>query len=203
MAKGIIDTEFISIIHAKENIIYSAAMLVQDENGKEIYAESWYLNYDLTKFKPHTYKFGLKLANTPKYRPARGEVKIKYSNKKQKGTNLTSLQLKIRKLQKKFNICYWFCKGPTQTDLLLIDKCKNPKICYKIEENENCTKYEGVHHPLEEIRHYAKFLYDPNTQEYTVKGDKIFLRRKKSKQSKKDAYKNNLHTKNFKILKYK
>ena len=41
MAKGIIDTEFISIIHTKENIIYSAAMLVQDKNGKEIFAESW------------------------------------------------------------------------------------------------------------------------------------------------------------------
>ena len=41
-------------------------MLVQDENGKEIFAESWYLNYDLTKFKPHTYKFGLKIANSPK-----------------------------------------------------------------------------------------------------------------------------------------
>ena len=35
MIKGIIDTEFISIIHAKENIIYAAAILVQDEDGKE------------------------------------------------------------------------------------------------------------------------------------------------------------------------
>ena len=105
MAKAIIDTEFVSIIHAKENIIYSAAMLVQEENGKEVFAESWYLNYGLTKFKPHSYKFGLKLANSPKYRPARGEVKNKYSNKSKKGKNLTSLQLTIRKLQKKINIC--------------------------------------------------------------------------------------------------
>ena len=84
MSKEIIDTEFISIIHAKENIIYAAAILVQDENGKEVYAETWYLKYDLTKFKPHTYRFGLKLANTPKYQPARGEAKIKYSNKSKK-----------------------------------------------------------------------------------------------------------------------
>ena len=54
MAKAIIDTEFISIIHAKENVIYSAAMLIQEENGKEVFAQAWYLNYDLTKFKPHT-----------------------------------------------------------------------------------------------------------------------------------------------------
>ena len=46
MAKAIIDTDFISIIHAKENVIYSAAMLVQDENGKEVFAEAWNLNYD-------------------------------------------------------------------------------------------------------------------------------------------------------------
>jgi len=76
MSKAIIDTEFISIIQAKENIIYAAAILVQDEDGKEVYAETLYLNYDLTKFEPHTYRFGLKLANTPKYQPARGEVKI-------------------------------------------------------------------------------------------------------------------------------
>ena len=158
MAKAIIDTEFISIIHAKENVIYSAAMLIQDENGKQVFAQAWYLNYDLTKFKPCKYKFGLKLANTPKYRPPRGEVKNKYTNKSKKGKNLTSLQLTIRKLEQKFNIRYWFCKGPTQTDLLLTDKFKNPKVCYKIEENNNCTKYEGVHHPLEEIQNYAKFL---------------------------------------------
>ena len=103
-------------------------------------------------------------------------------NKSKKGKNLTSLHLTLRKLQQKFNIRYWFCKGPTQTDLLLIDKCKNPKICYKIEENKNCTKYEGVHHPLEEIRCYTKVLYDPSAQDYALKGDKIFLRRKKSKQ---------------------
>ena len=47
MSKAIIDTEFISMIHAKENVIYAAAVLVQDENGKELYAETWYLNYDL------------------------------------------------------------------------------------------------------------------------------------------------------------
>ena len=54
MSKAIIDTEFISIIHAKENVIYAAAVLVQDENGKEVYAETWYLNYDPTNFEPHT-----------------------------------------------------------------------------------------------------------------------------------------------------
>jgi len=198
MSKAIIDTEFISIIHAKENIIYTAAILVQDENGKVVYAETWYLNYDLTKFEPHTYRFGLNLANTPKYQPARGEVKIKYSNKNKKGKNLTSLQLLIRKLQQKFNISYWFCKGPNQTDLLLIDKCRPPKICYKIEENENCIKYEGVHHPLDEIRHYAKFMYDPTSQDYAVRGNNIFLKRKKSVEAKKDAYKGKLKSKKFK-----
>jgi len=85
MSKAITDTEFISIIHAKENVIYSAAIMIQDDNGKEVFAETWYLNYDLTKFKPHTYRFGLKLANTPKYRSATGEVKMKYSNKSKKG----------------------------------------------------------------------------------------------------------------------
>ena len=67
MSKAIIYTEFISIIHAKENIVYSRAIFIQDENGKEVYAETWYLNYDLTKFEHHTHRFGLKLANTPKY----------------------------------------------------------------------------------------------------------------------------------------
>ena len=66
MSKAIIYTEFISIIHAKENVDYSSAIFIQKENGKEVYAETWYLNYDLTKFEPHTYRFGLKLANTPK-----------------------------------------------------------------------------------------------------------------------------------------
>jgi len=129
MSKAIIDTEFISIIHAKENVIYWAAILIQDENGKEVYAVIWYLNYDLKKFEPQTYRFGLKLGNTPKYRPARGEVKIKHSNENKKGKNLTSLQLLIRKLQQRFNIHYWFRKSPALTDLLLIDKCKTPKIC--------------------------------------------------------------------------
>ena len=137
------------------------------------------------------------MANTPKYRPARGEVKIKYSNKSKKGTNLTSLQLLIRKLQQRFNIHYWFCKGTTQTDLLLIDKCRPPKICYKkIEENKNCIKYEGVHHPLDEIRYYAKFMYDPTSQEYPVRGNTNFLKRKKSVEAKKDKYKNKLKSKN-------
>ena len=48
MSKAIIETEFTSIIHAKENVIYSSAILIQDENGKEVFAETWYLNYDLT-----------------------------------------------------------------------------------------------------------------------------------------------------------
>ena len=40
MSKAIIDTEFISIIHAKENITYSGTILIQDENGKEMFAET-------------------------------------------------------------------------------------------------------------------------------------------------------------------
>ena len=122
MSKAIIDTEFISIVHAKENVIYAAAILVQDENGKEVYAET---------LKPHTYRFGLKLANTPKYQPARGKVKIKYLNKSNKGKNLTSLQLLIRKPQQRFNISYWFCKGPNQTDLLLIENVDHLKFVIK------------------------------------------------------------------------
>ena len=56
MAKVIIDTEFISIIHAKENVIYSAAIVTHDENGKEVFAKVWYLNFNLTKYKPHTHR---------------------------------------------------------------------------------------------------------------------------------------------------
>jgi hypothetical protein len=81
LRKAIIDTEFITITNAKENIIYSAAMLVVDEKGNQIYAKEWDLTYNLKGYAPHTYKYGLALANTPKYRPARGEVKTKYRRK--------------------------------------------------------------------------------------------------------------------------
>ena len=51
LSKAIIETEFTSIIHAKENVIYSSAILIQDENSKEVCAETWYLKYDLTKLE--------------------------------------------------------------------------------------------------------------------------------------------------------
>ena len=89
--KAIIDTEFITIMNAKENIIYSAAMVVVDEQGKEIYANEWDLTYNLKGYAPHTYKYGLALANTPKYRPARGEVKTRYRKKKRKTTWLFAI----------------------------------------------------------------------------------------------------------------
>jgi len=92
----------------------------------------------------------------------------------------------LKRLQRKFNILCWFSKGPTQTDLLLIDKCQAPKI----EENKYCLKYEGVHYPLDENRYYAQILYDPTEQEYALKGNTIFLKLKSSKHAKKDAYKN-------------
>ena len=61
----------------RKTLYTRAAILVQNENGKEVYAETWYLNYDLTKFEPHTYRFGLKLANTPKYQPRERRSKNK------------------------------------------------------------------------------------------------------------------------------
>ena len=62
----------------KKTLYTQTAILVQDEDGKEVYAETWYLNYDLTKFEPHTYRFCLKLANTPKVstRERRSKIKI-------------------------------------------------------------------------------------------------------------------------------
>ena len=96
--RAIIDTEFISIMNAKENIIYSAAMLVVDEQGNQIYEKKWDLTYSLKEYAPQTYKYGLALAKTPKYRPARGEVKTKYRRRNVK--QLGCLQLLIRRLQK-------------------------------------------------------------------------------------------------------
>ena len=187
--KAIIDTEFITIMHAKENIIYAAAMIVVDEQGKEIYANEWDLTYNLKGYAPHTYKYGLALANTPKYRPARGEVKTRY--RKRSAKQLGCLQLLIRRLQRNLNIKYFYSKGVTQTDLLLLDKCRAPKICYNIEKNPQCVKYEGIHHPLSEIRYYKQFLFDPESEEYKSLGGKLFLKRMKTHQRKRDAYKNN------------
>ena len=96
------------------------------------------------------------------------------------------LQLIIRRLERQYNILSWFCKGPSKTGLLLIDKCHAPKICYKIEGNPNCIKYEGVHHPLLDIGYYNQLLYDPTSPNYTLKIYIIFLKLKKSRQTKKD-----------------
>ena len=41
-------------------------------------------------------------------------------------------------------------------------------------------------------------MYDPSSQEYPVRGNNIFLKRKKSVEAKKDAYKNELKSKKFK-----
>jgi hypothetical protein len=39
MAKAIIDTEFTCIKHAKENVIYSAAMIVVNKSGEKVFAK--------------------------------------------------------------------------------------------------------------------------------------------------------------------
>jgi len=39
-------------------------------------------------------------------------------------------------------------------------------------------------------------MYDPTSHEYAVRGNNIFLKRKKSVEVKKDAYKNKLKSKN-------
>jgi len=41
-------------------------------------------------------------------------------------------------------------------------------------------------------------MYDPTSQEYAVRGNNIFLKRKKSEEAKKDAFKSKLKTKKFK-----
>jgi hypothetical protein len=186
--KAIIDSKFITIMNAKENIIYSAAMVVVDEQGNQIYANEWDLTYNLKGYAPHTYKYGLALANTPKYRPARGEVKTKY---RRSAKQLGCLQLLIKRLQKNLNIKYFYSKGPTQTDLLLLDKCRFPKICYNLEKNPQYVKYEGIHHPLSEIQYYKQFLFDPESEEYKSLDSNFFLKRMKTHQRKKDAYKEN------------
>ena len=116
-----------------------------------------------------------------------GKTRIKYSSRK--GKVLAYLQLIIRRLQRQYNILSWFCKGPSQTCLLLIDKCWAPKISYKIEATPNCIKCEGVHHPLLEIGYYNQFLYDPTSANYMLKIYKNLLKLKKSRQTKKDANK--------------
>ena len=102
MAKAIIDTEFITIKHAKENVIYSAAMLILSKSGEEVFEKKWNVKYDLRKYNEESYKFGLSLANTPKYRPARGKLGVKYNGRK--GKYLHYIQHEIRKLQKQYKV---------------------------------------------------------------------------------------------------
>jgi hypothetical protein len=64
MAKAIIDTEFICIKHAKENVIYSAAMIIVNKSGEESFAKKWDVKYDLRKFDVESYKFGLSFEHT-------------------------------------------------------------------------------------------------------------------------------------------
>ena len=104
------------------------------------------------------------------------------------------------KIKRKFDILYWFCKNPTESDILLIDKCQTPKMSYKIEENQNCVKWKGIHYTIDEIRCDTRILYDPTAQEYGLNGNKIFLKRKKSKHATKDADKSKITSKNY-ILK--
>jgi hypothetical protein len=70
MTKAIIDTEFICIKHAKENVIYSAAMIIVNKSGEEVFSKKWDVRYNLRAYNIGSYVFGLRLANTPKYRPA-------------------------------------------------------------------------------------------------------------------------------------
>jgi hypothetical protein len=44
MVKAVIDTEFITIRFAKENMIYSAAILIVDKSGNEIFQKNGTLN---------------------------------------------------------------------------------------------------------------------------------------------------------------
>jgi hypothetical protein len=101
---------------------------------------------------------------------------------------LGCLQLLIRHLQKNLNIKYFYSKEPTQTDLLLLDKFRAPKICYNLDKNTQCVKYEGIHHPLSEIQYYKQFLFDPESEEYKSLGSKLFLRRMKTRRRKRDIY---------------
>ena len=178
MAKAIIDTEFISIKHAKENVIYSAAMIIVDKSGEEVFAKKWDVKYDLRGYDKGSYIFGLNLANTPKYRPARGKLGIKCNGRK--GKYLYLVQHEIRKLQKQYKIRYWYVKGPCQTDLLLLDKCRKQKLVYKIEGNPNCVKYQGKHDPLQEIKYYKQYLYNPKSAIYRAMKNKIIFKRIKT-----------------------
>ena len=187
MAKAIIDTEFITIRFAKENIIYSAAILIVDKEGNKIFAKKWDVKYDLRKYDKESYHFGLQFANKPKYRPARGKLGIKYNGRK--GKYLQYIQKEIRNLQKQHKVRYWFAKGPSQTDLALLDKCRKQKICFKIEGNKDCEKYQGKHDPLQEIRYYKQYLYNPKSIEYTEKRKEIIVKRRKTNKSKLNAAK--------------
>jgi hypothetical protein len=182
MAKAIIDTEFICIKHAKENVIYSAAMIIVNKSGEEVFSKKWDVKYDLREYNIGSYIFGLRLANTPKYRPARGKLGIKYNSRK--GKYLHFVQHEIRKLQKQYKVRYWYVKGPCQTDLLLLDKCKKQKLVYKIEGNPNCVKYQGKHDPLQEIKYYKQYLYNPKSVLYRARRNEIVFKRIKTYESK-------------------
>lgn len=94
-------------------------MVIIDEDGREIYEESWDLTYNLKRYAPpHAYRYGLALANSPRYRPARGEVTTRY--RKRSARQLRCLQLTIERLQKNLNIKYCYGKGVTQTDFFLL-----------------------------------------------------------------------------------
>jgi hypothetical protein len=67
MAKAIIDTEFITIRFTKENMIYSAAILIVKTLREEVFSKKWDVKYDLREYSIGPYRFRLQLANTPKY----------------------------------------------------------------------------------------------------------------------------------------
>ena len=82
MAKAIIDTEFICIKHAKENVIYPAAMIIVNKSGEEVLANKWNVKYDLRKYDEKSYSFRIQLANKPNYRSVTGKLGIKYNARK-------------------------------------------------------------------------------------------------------------------------
>ena len=106
--------------------------------------------------EPQTYKYGLKFTNNPKYHPTRGEDLSTVAEKKKKSCYF---QLKIIRLQRQYNILYWFFIGLFQSDIELIDRFHVPNIFYKVEAGPDWVKCEGIHHPLLEIHYYQQFLY--------------------------------------------
>jgi hypothetical protein len=72
---------------------------------------------------------------------------------------------------------------------LLLDKCRKQKLVYKIEGNPNCVKYQGQHDPLQEIKYYKQYLYNPKSVIYRAKRKEIIFKRIKTYESKSKATK--------------